>query len=63
MVSSFLAYWDTPERRFEQRMERTCGYEYDYSPKDGYCHFDHEYYENGFRTAGAVGRVGVSFGF
>lgn len=25
--------------------------------------FDHEYYENGFRTAGATGRVGLSFGF
>ena len=25
--------------------------------------FDQEYYENGFRTAGATGRVGVSFGF
>jgi len=46
MVSSFLAYWDTPERRFEQRMERACGYEYDYSPKDGYCHFDHEHHQD-----------------
>lgn len=25
--------------------------------------FDQEYYENGFRTAGATGRVGLSFGF
>jgi vitamin B12 transporter len=25
--------------------------------------FDHEYFENGFRTAGINGRVGVSFGF
>jgi len=25
--------------------------------------FDREYYENGFRTAGATGRVGMSFGF
>jgi len=25
--------------------------------------FDQEYYENGFRTAGAVGRIGMSFGF
>ena len=25
--------------------------------------FDHEYFENGFRTAGVNGRVGVSFGF
>jgi vitamin B12 transporter len=25
--------------------------------------FDDEYYENGFRTAGANGRVGISFGF
>jgi vitamin B12 transporter len=25
--------------------------------------FDQEYYENGFRTSGAVGRVGVSFSF
>ena len=25
--------------------------------------FDQEYYENGFRTAGATGRVGLSYGF
>ncbi len=25
--------------------------------------FDNEYYENGFRTVGATGRIGVSFGF
>ncbi|MBK7707635.1 MAG: TonB-dependent receptor [Acidobacteria bacterium] len=25
--------------------------------------FDHEYYENGFRTAGRNGRIGLSFGF
>ncbi|MFZ1701726.1 MAG: TonB-dependent receptor [Pyrinomonadaceae bacterium] len=25
--------------------------------------FDHEYYENGFRTGGATGRVGLTFGF
>jgi iron complex outermembrane receptor protein len=25
--------------------------------------FDHEYYENGFKTAGATARVGLSFGF
>jgi len=25
--------------------------------------FDQEYYENGFRTAGATGRIGMSFGF
>ncbi|MEQ1607080.1 MAG: TonB-dependent receptor [Pyrinomonadaceae bacterium] len=25
--------------------------------------FDQEYYENGFRTAGATGRIGLSFGF
>jgi hypothetical protein len=50
MVSSFLAHWDTPERRFEQRMERACGYEYNYSPKDGYSHFDHEYYEDLLET-------------
>ena len=25
--------------------------------------FDQEYYENGFRTAGASGRLGMSFGF
>lgn len=25
--------------------------------------FDHEYYENGFRTAGRSGRAGISFGF
>jgi hypothetical protein len=46
MVISFLGWWDTPERRFEQRMERACGYEYNYSPTDGYCHFDHEHYED-----------------
>ena len=50
MVSSFLAYWDTPERRFELRMERACGYEYNYSPKDGYCHFNHELYEKLLHT-------------
>ena len=50
MVSSFLGWWDTPERRLEQRMEQACGYEYDYSPKDGYCHFDHEYYEDLLKT-------------
>ena len=27
MVIGFLGWWDTPERRFEQRMERACGYE------------------------------------
>ena len=46
MVIGFLGWWDTPERRFEQRMERACGYEYNYSPTDGYCHFDHEHYED-----------------
>jgi outer membrane cobalamin receptor len=25
--------------------------------------FDYDYYENGFRTAGRAGRVGLSFGF
>ena len=25
--------------------------------------FDQEYYENGFRTAGVTGRIGLSFGF
>ncbi|MBK9529825.1 MAG: hypothetical protein IPO41_16275 [Acidobacteria bacterium] len=25
--------------------------------------FDQEYYENGFRTAGATGRLGLTFGF
>ena len=33
MVSSMLAWSDTPERLFEQRMERACGFEYMYSPK------------------------------
>src|SRR6476659_5730305 len=37
MVSGVLAWWDTPERRLEQRMEQACGYEYNYSPQDGYC--------------------------
>jgi hypothetical protein len=46
VVSSFLGWWDTPERRFEQRMEEACGYEYNFSPTDGYCHFDHEHYED-----------------
>jgi hypothetical protein len=46
MVSGVLAWWDTPERRLEQRMEQACGYEYNYSPKDGYCHFDHENHED-----------------
>jgi hypothetical protein len=46
MVISFLGWWDTPERRFEQRMERACGYEYNYSPTDGYCHFDHDHHED-----------------
>jgi hypothetical protein len=46
VVRGFLAWWDTPERRFEQRMERACGYEYNYSPTDGYCHFDHDYHED-----------------
>jgi hypothetical protein len=27
-------------------MEQACGYEYNYSPKDGYCHFDHENHED-----------------
>jgi len=46
MVSSLLAWWDTPERRLEQRIEQACGYEYVYSPTDGYCYFDHEYHED-----------------
>src|ERR1700719_2026993 len=46
MVISFLGWWDTPERRFEQRMERACGYEYNYSPTDGYCHFDHDHHDD-----------------
>jgi hypothetical protein len=49
-VSSFLAQWDTPERRFNAKMDHACtqlwnGFKYDYSPKDGYCHFDHYHYD------------------
>ena len=43
MVSSFLARWDTPERRFAHEMDRACGVYYDYSKTDGYCHFNHRY--------------------
>jgi hypothetical protein len=49
-VGGFLAWWDTPERRFGQRMEQSCSYEYVYSPRDGYCHFDHEHYEDLLKT-------------
>ena len=30
VVSGFLAGWDTPERRFTERMQQACGYEYVY---------------------------------
>ena len=55
VVSGFLARWDTPERRFTERMQQACGYEYVYSQQDGYCYFDHEHYNSLLETSNPLG--------
>ncbi len=78
-TSSYLApifsnsTFDTYVYRFEgnRRLDLTAGYTFSIN-KDKYSLrvfgtaenlLDHEYFENGFRTIGRTGRVGVSFGF
>ena len=44
-VTAFLDRWDTPDRRFQERLESGCDTYYLYSKVDGYCHFNHQYHE------------------
>jgi hypothetical protein len=55
VVSGFLARWDTPERQFTERMEQACGYDYIYSPQDGYCHFNHQDHDDLLETSNPNG--------
>lgn len=48
-VTAFLDRWDTPDRRFQERLESGCDTYYLYSKVDGYCHFNHQYHEDSWR--------------
>ena len=54
---AILARWDTPERQFAERMTDGCEDHYEYSTKDGYCHYDHLYDDRDDTASNPIGDV------